>query len=59
MPKPNDNRIWAAISAVRHGVGNQEDREIVREVAKRTDDMGLAAKKALPAHERPKPLEES
>jgi hypothetical protein len=59
MPKSNDNRIWAAISAVRHGVGNEEDREIVREVCKRDDEMGRAATRALPPHERPKTEEET
>lgn len=52
MPKPSDNEIWAAISAVRHGVGTEDDHKIVIAVAKRNDAMGVAAKRALPPHER-------
>lgn len=58
MPKRHDNEIWAAIAAVRHGAGTEDDRKIVREVAERDDEMGQAAKKALPPHERPKADEE-
>ena len=58
MPKPNDNEVWAAISAVHHGVGTEEDRKIVRKVSRRDDEMGRAAMRALPPHERPKPKEE-
>lgn len=58
MPKRHDNKIWAAIAAVHHGVGTEADRKIVREVAERDDEMGRAAKRALPPHERPKTDEE-